>query len=177
VINRNLMFVAAIAVAAASPAFASAVAPAAAPKPAAPAQAAKPTTRADFLSTVQQRFNAVDTNHDGQLDTNEISAMQQRELQQAKTVEQQRLDAEFTKLDTNKDGQLSKAEFQAAAPALQARATPQQMIGQVDSNKDGKVSLQEFEAGPLGTFNRLDANHDGTVTPQEMQAARNTKKK
>jgi len=171
VINRHLML-AAIAVAAASPALASAVAPAAAPKPAAPAQAPKPTTRADFLSTVQQRFNAVDTNHDGQLDANEISAMQQRELQQARGVEQQRLDAEFTKLDTNKDGQLSKAEFMAAAPPLQARATPQQMIGQVDTNKDGKISLQEFEAGPLGTFNKLDANKDGTVTPQEIQAAR-----
>ena len=177
-INRHLMLAATIAAAAASPAFASAVAPAAQPKPAAPAaQAPKPTTRAQFLSTVQQRFNAVDTNHDGQLDTNEISAMQQRELQQARGVEQQKLDAEFTKLDTNKDGQLSKAEFMAAAPALQARATPQQMIGQVDSNKDGKVSLQEFQAGPLGQFNRLDANKDGTVTPQEIQAARTPKKK
>lgn len=170
VINRHLMLAATITVAAASSAFASAVAPAAAPKPA--AQAPKSTTRAEFLSTVQQRFNAVDTNHDGQLDANEISAMQQRELQQARAAEEQKLDAEFTKLDTNKDGQLSKAEFMAAAPPLQARATPQQMIGQVNSNKDGKISLQEFEAGPLGTFNKLDANKDGTVTPQEIQAAR-----
>ncbi len=171
-INRHFMLAATITVAAASSAFASAVAPAAAPKPAAPAQAPKSTTRTEFLSTVQQRFNAVDTNHDGQLDASEISAMQQRELQQARAAEQQKLDAEFTKLDTNKDGQLSKAEFMAAAPPLQARATPQQMIGQVDSNKDGKISLQEFEAGPLGTFNKLDANKDGTVTPQEIQAAR-----
>ena len=162
-INRHFMLAATITVAAASSAFASAVAPAAAPKPAAPAQAPKSTTRTEFLSTVQQRFNAVDTNHDGQLDASEISAMQQRELQQARAAEQQKLDAEFTKLDTNKDGQLSKAEFMAAAPPLQARATPQQMIGQVDSNKDGKISLQEFEAGPLGTFNKLDANKDGTV--------------
>jgi Ca2+-binding EF-hand superfamily protein len=110
------------------------------------------------------------------LDANEVSAAQQKEVQQARAAEQQRLDAEFTKLDTNHDGQLSKAEFMAAAPPVQARATAQQIVAQVDANKDGKVSLQEYESGPMASFNRLDANHDGTVTPQEIQAARSAKK-
>ena len=152
-----------------------AAAPAPAPKAAAPA-VAKATTREAFLATVQTRFNTVDSNHDGVLDANEIAAAQQKEIQQARAVEQQRLDAEFTKLDTNHDGQLSKAEFMAVAPPVQARQSPQQIIGQIDTNKDGKVSLQEYEAAPLASFNRLDANHDGTVTPQEIQAARSARK-
>jgi hypothetical protein len=181
VTNRYFMLAATIAAASASPAFASAFAPRSAPKPAAAApaaaQAPKSTTRAQFVASVQQRFNAMDTNHDGVVDANEVAAMQQRELQQARAVEQQRLTAEFNKLDTNKDGQLSKAEFMAAAPDLKPRVTPQQVIAQVDSNKDGKISFQEFEAGPLASFNNVDANHDGTVTPQEIQAARTAKKK
>jgi Ca2+-binding EF-hand superfamily protein len=86
------------------------------------------------------------------------------------------MNAEFTKLDTNKDGQLSKAEFMAAAPALQQRTTPQQFITALDTNKDGKVSLQELQARPVAAFNKLDTNHDGTVTAAELQAARQQKK-
>ena len=175
--KAHLLLAATLGVAIALPAHATAAAPA--PKAAAPAasNAPKATSRADFVAALQKRFNATDTNHDGMLDAAEMTAMQQRELEQAHAIEQKKLEAEFTKLDTNKDGQLSKAEFMAAAPALKARVTPQQMIAQVDSNKDGKISLQEYEASPLGNFNKLDANHDGIVTAQEMQAARNAKKK
>jgi Ca2+-binding EF-hand superfamily protein len=160
--------------AASSPAVAAA-APPAAPKAAAPA-AAKPPPPPGLLAHRPARVNAVDTNHDGMLDANEVSAAQQKEVQQARAAEQQRIDAEFTKLDTNHDGQLNKAEFMAAAPPVQARTTPQQIIGQIDSNKDGKVSLQEYEAGPMASFNKLDTNHDGTVSPQELQAARAARK-
>jgi Ca2+-binding EF-hand superfamily protein len=169
--NRYLMIAAAISIAAGTPAFATAAAPAAAPKPA-PSAAPKETTRAQFVANIQSRFNAVDTNHDGFLDANEVAAAQQKELQQARAVEQQRLEAEFNKLDTNHDGQLSKAEFMAAAPPLQLRETAQKIIGAIDTNKDGKISLQEYEAGPLANFSKLDINHDGTVSPEEMEAAR-----
>lgn len=172
--NRYLMIGVALAAAAGTPALATAaVAPTAQPAAKTPAaNAPKPTTRAEFVAGIKARFDAIDTNHDGVLDANEIAAWQQKELQQARAVEQQRLEAEFNRLDTNHDGQLSKAEFMAAAPPLQSRQTPQQLIAGVDSNKDGKVSLQEFEAGPLANFNKLDTNHDGVVSPQEMQAAR-----
>jgi len=133
-------------------------------------------TRTQFLSNVQSRFSAADTNHDGFIDANEVSAAQQRDLQQARTAEQQRIGAEFDKLDTNHDGQLSKAEFMAAAPTVTPRQTIQQIIGVIDSNKDGKISLQEYEAGPLGAFNKVDTNRDGTVSAAEIQAARAPKK-
>jgi hypothetical protein len=179
VTNRHLIVVATVVAAASMPALATAAAPAV-KKPAAPASAQngpKPMTRAQFLANVQERFNAIDTNHDGVLDEKEIAAAQQKELEQARAIEQQRLEAEFTRLDTNKDGQLSKAEFMAALPPVQARQTPQQIVAAFDSNKDGKVTLQEYEARPLATFNRLDTNKDGTVSPAEIDAARNPKKR
>jgi Ca2+-binding EF-hand superfamily protein len=168
----------AIALGLAAPAFATA-APAPAKKAPAPAtaEAPKPMSRTQFLSNVQTRFSAADANHDGFIDSNEVSAAQQRDLQQARATEQQRIGAEFDKLDTNHDGQLSKAEFMAAAPTVTPRQTAQQIIGLVDSNKDGKISLQEYEAGPLGAFNKIDSNHDGTVSAAEIQAAKAAPKK
>lgn len=145
-----------------------AAAPAASPA----AEQPKPMTREQFLSNLQARFNAVDTNHDGVLEESEIAAAQQKELQQLQAAEQQRMDQEFQRLDTNHDGQLSKAEFMAAAPPVRPRETAAQLLGALDANKDGKVSRQEYQSRPLETFSKLDANHDGTVTTQEIQAAR-----
>lgn len=142
-------------------------------KPAA-AQAPKPLTRAAAIQDLDTSFKAIDTNHDGVLEKEEIAAVQAKALQNATSNEQRRLDAEFTKLDTNKDGQLSKAEFMAAAPAVHARETPDQMLAQLDANKDGKVSVEEYRAPRLAAFDKLDTNRDGTVTAQEVQAARKT---
>lgn len=170
--NRYCVIVAAILAASPAPALATApslsdhakAAPAAAPP--------KSTSRQQFMATLQARFNAIDTNHDGMIEPAELAAAQQKEVEQARLVEQRRLDAEFTRLDTNHDGQLSKSEFMASAPPLHPRNTPQQIIAAMDSNKDGKISVQEFEARPLASFEKLDTNHDGTVTAAEIQAAR-----
>lgn len=142
-------------------------------QPARPAaQAPKPMTRAEFTTSVDARFAAVDTNKDGALSSAEIAAVQQRSLQQAAATQQQRMEAEFRKLDTNKDSQLSMAEFKAAAPGVRASETPAQMIAQIDSDKNGSISAAEYRALPLANFQRMDANKDGIVTPQEVQAAR-----
>src|SRR6185437_2349757 len=129
-------------------------------------------SRAQYLAEYQARFAAMDTNHDGVLDSSEVAAAQQKELQAARADEQKQLEAEFAKLDTNHDGQLSKAEFLAAARPLQLNRTAQQAIAEVDTNKDGKISAAEFEARPLANFDKVDANHDGVITPAEVEAAR-----
>lgn len=144
------------------------VTPAAAPS----GEAAKPITRAEFLANLKARFDTVDTNHDGYLEENEVAAAQQKELDRAQAIEQQKLEAEFARLDTNHAGQISKAEFLAGAPPVKTRETPQQMIQQLDKHKLGKVSFQDYSARPLSEFDALDTNHDGVVTPQELQAAR-----
>lgn len=149
-----------------------AAAPKAAPATAPAATAPKPVTRAELIATVKTRFAAMDTNHDGVLDSAEVAAAQQKEIDEARAAEQQRASAEFAALDTNHDGQLSKAEFMAAVPAVKPNQTPQQIIGGFDGNKDGKISLEEYQARPLASFDRVDTNHDGTISPQELEAAR-----
>lgn len=136
------------------------------------AQAApKPVSRADFVKTIDGRFNAIDTNHDGKITKDELSAQQQRELQQARSRIAQQLQAKFGQLDTNKDGQLSAQEFMAAAPAIRSAETPDQLLQQFDSNHDGRISADEFRNPELAKFNQVDANHDGVITPDEVKAA------
>jgi Ca2+-binding EF-hand superfamily protein len=128
-------------------------------------------SRADYTKTLDTRFNAMDTNHDGKITKEEMAAAQQRDLQLARSKIAQELQAKFKQLDTNHDGQLSLAEFMAAAPPISANETPDQLVQRYDSNHDGKVTLDEFRAPELAKFAKVDANHDGIVTPDELRAA------
>jgi hypothetical protein len=132
--------------------------------------AAKPISRNDFVKSVDSRFNTMDTNHDGKVTRDELTAELQRELQQANARIAQQLETKFRQLDTNKDGQLSLKEFMAVQPGLHSNETPEQMMQRLDTNHDGKVSVDEFRAPDLAKFNAADANHDGVVTPAEAQA-------
>jgi hypothetical protein len=136
------------------------------------AQAPQQISKADFTKNLGARFAAIDSNHDGSVTKEEIAAMQARTLADAKAQEQQQLAAEFAKLDTNHDKSLSQAEFNAAAPGMSVRQTPDQMLASIDSNKDGKISSAEFQAGPLADFTKADANHDGILSAQELAASR-----
>lgn len=84
--SKHYLMICAIAMAGAAPVAATA-APATAPRAAPAAQAPQPMSRTQFLSNIQTRFSAVDANHDGALDASEVSAAQQRELQQARATE------------------------------------------------------------------------------------------
>jgi len=135
------------------------------------AQQQKPVSRADYVKTVDGRFNQIDSNHDGKISKEELVAQQQRELQLAKSKIAQQLQVKFKQLDTNKDGQLSLQEFMAAQPPIRTSETPEQLLARFDSNRDGKISAEEWRGPELAKFNRIDANHDGIVTPDEMKAA------
>jgi Ca2+-binding EF-hand superfamily protein len=130
----------------------------------------KSITRAQFVANLKARFDAVDTNHDGYLEENEIAAAQQQELQRLQAAEQQQLEAEFNRLDANHDGMLSKQEFMAAAPPVHARETPEQMIQNLDRHKLGRVSFQDYSEAPLSRFDKLA--HNGVLTQQDVEAAR-----
>jgi hypothetical protein len=133
--------------------------------------APKPITRADYINVLNQRFAAVDTNHDGFVSRDELAVQQQKDLAQAKANLEAQLRDAFKRLDTNKDGSLSLAEFLASAPGIKATETPDQMVQGLDTNHDGKIGPDEFRAPQLAKFNRVDANHDGVVTPEEQKAA------
>jgi Ca2+-binding EF-hand superfamily protein len=162
-----LTICAAIAATAAAPVLAAAAA-----APAKPAQSAQMPTRAALTKSIDASFKASDTNGDGVLSVQEVSAAEAKGLKQRVGVARQRMDQEFTKLDTNKDGQLSKAEFMAAAPtAPAAPSNGANILAQLDKNKDGKVSLDEYRAPLLSRFDVMDTNHDGTISTAERQAA------
>ncbi len=174
----NLMLAAAVALAGSSPVLATAVAPAPA-KPATPAArpAAQALTRGMLTKQLDGTFKAVDTNGDGTLTTQEISAAELKVLQQRTGTVRARLDGEFTKLDTNKDGQLSRAEFMAAAPTGPTTApNGAPSLAQLDTNKDGKVTLDEYRKPRLAVFDKADTNHDGTISAAEQQAFAKTRR-
>lgn len=139
------------------------------------ANAPKPIPRADFVKSVDGRFNAIDTNHDGFISKQEVIAEEQRALVQINQARTQKMQAEFKQLDTNHDGQLSQQEFMAAAPQIRVKETPDQALNGLDSNHDGKVSPDEFRAPQLAKFNKADLNHDGVVTPDEARKAQGQK--
>ena len=141
--------------------------------PAKPAASAPKTiAKADLTKGLDTRFAAMDTNKDGFLGKDEISAVQATALKNARAVQQQRLEAEFKKLDTDKNGSLNLAEFKAAASPLNAPETPDEMVAALDSNKDGKINASEYRSKPIANFDRLDADRNGILTPQEVAAAR-----
>jgi Ca2+-binding EF-hand superfamily protein len=135
------------------------------------ANAPKPVSRADFVKTVDNRFNAIDTNHDGFLSKQEMAAEEQRAIQQLTQARDQKMQAEFKQLDTNHDGQLSLQEFMAAAPQIKINETPDQALQALDTNHDGKLGPDEFRAPQLAKFQKADLNHDGVVTPDELRKA------
>ena len=138
---------------------------------AAEAQGMKPITRAQLLKTLDDRFKALDTNHDGYASKAELTAELARELQAARAQMKQQLEAQFRKLDTNHDGQLSLAEFTALVANVNANQTPDQKLQQLDLNHDGRISAEEYHTPDRATFNRIDTNHDGVITQAEIQAA------
>ena len=136
------------------------------------AQSAQIPTRAALTKNINESFKAADTNGDGTLSVQEVSATEAKVLKQRVAMARQRMEQEFAKLDTNKDGQLSKAEFMAAAPTGPTTApNGADAMAQIDKNKDGKVSLDEYRAPMLGRFDAIDTNHDGTISNAEKAAA------
>jgi Ca2+-binding EF-hand superfamily protein len=137
--------------------------------------APKPVSRADYIKSIDARFNLVDTNHDGKLTRDEIVAQQQRDLATGKAAITKRLQDQFRQLDTNKDGKLTIEEFVAGAPPLHTAESPDQLIQSLDTNHDGKITPDEFRAPNLAKFAKVDANHDGVATVEEMKAAAGAK--
>jgi Ca2+-binding EF-hand superfamily protein len=121
-------------------------------------------------------FEQFDTNGDGSVTLEEVTAFQ---------------DARFAKADTNGDGKLDQAEMVAQAEAMQAEMLARMaermkaeapkrvahMMIELDTDSDGLLSPEEAAAMGMGKgmetiFVKLDADGDGTVTLEEAQAFR-----
>jgi Ca2+-binding EF-hand superfamily protein len=82
------------------------------------------------------KFDSIDTNKDGQLSRDELSAWKKahRSERQAKAAER------FKHADTNNDGKISRAEAEKNAPRLAKK------FDAIDTNKDGQLTQDELRA-------------------------------
>ncbi|MEP2534152.1 EF-hand domain-containing protein [Shimia sp.] len=111
----------------------------------------------------QINFEEVDTNGDGFLSQDELTAHAQ---------------ARFDKVDTNGDGSLSAEELQASMEQRmkdRAQKGSEKMLERRDANGDGVLSPEEMQ--PKGDrtakmFDRLDTDGDGKISKEEFEAAR-----
>jgi Ca2+-binding EF-hand superfamily protein len=164
------------------------------------AHAAQPTTRAQVQSQLATMFAKLDTNHDGAIAKDELSAMEAKRDQKFEQ-RAQRFDPSkaFDRIDLNHDGKITTAEAEAAhsqhaktkggKPAKAQAAAFSGLFARADANKDGVITKAEFDtmgqqikariekAGErrdgMATrmFNMADANKDGRVSLAEMQQA------
>lgn len=166
--------IAALTIAAATPA--AAAAQTAAPRPGTAAPAAQPTpNRATLLRNLDNNFKQIDTNGDGTLAATELAAAEAKANTQRMNTMRAQVEARFGQLDTNKDGQLSKAEFMVVAPNRPATVgNGLNLLTPLDKNRDSKVTLDEYRSPVLVRFDQMDTNKDGQISPAERQAATQT---
>lgn len=143
-------------------------------------------TRASKL--VDALMKSADTNGDGKLNADEISAA----LGGAAAGD---LSTAISKLDTDGDGELSTSELTAALKAQEGkhahhahhgRPSPDDiaasLIGDADSDGDGSLSLDEVKSALAGGdsanssnatdgFNKLDTDGDGKLSASELSTA------
>jgi len=101
---------------------------------------------------------ALDTNHDGIIDSNEIA----------------NASAELLTLDKNHDGQLTPDEYLPppppdADPSFRPPRSP--LVEALDVNQDGIIDSNEI-ANASAELLTLDKNHDGQLTPDEYRPHR-----
>ena len=98
---------------------------------------------------------ALDTNHDGMIDSNEIA----------------NASAALKTLDKNGDGQLTPDEYLPALPANAPKDAPRPplpaIVKALDVNGDGVIDANEIANAPAA-LKALDKNGDGKLTPDEF---------
>ncbi|MDB5681880.1 MAG: hypothetical protein JWO16_1685 [Sphingomonas bacterium] len=107
-------------------------------------------TRDEALAQADRRFDQMDANKDGKLDSTEMTARRQPPMASGAIPPPPPADG--------------------AAPPPPARGG--RMMARLDTNGDGMIDRNEFRAQAERRFDRIDANKDGKIDPAERQAAR-----
>jgi hypothetical protein len=138
---------------------------------------AKPVTRTELSSRLDEDYSDLDTNKDGKVDPAEINARLVKSAEAEIELIKKERDAAFAKIDTDGNGSISRAEFDVRAklPTIkEPDAKP--FLDRFDANKDGTISKDEFRAPTISNFDKLDKNKDGTLSIAEQKAPTPPKK-
>jgi Ca2+-binding EF-hand superfamily protein len=98
-----------------------------------------------------QRFDEIDTNHDGKISLDEMKVAWKDRMTQVRGY----------KHDGPMGGPLGR---KGEHPMMGGGAH----LALLDTNKDGKISWDEMSAAVKAHFDQLDANHDGFIDASEM---------
>ncbi|WP_086606433.1 EF-hand domain-containing protein [Erythrobacter donghaensis] len=120
-------------------------------------------TLAELNTRLDQRFQKIDANGNGQLEQAEMQAA--REQHRAKRAE--RREARGAEMADKRGGE------RRGGMRSEGRGEGR---GQIDANGDGVITRAEFGAKALARFERADANKDGVVTAEERAAMREARK-
>jgi hypothetical protein len=136
-------------------------------------------TRSEMRTSETERFDKIDTNHDGQLTVDEIQVAHKeaaakrfaskdanKDGKLSRDEVAKMPDAVFAHLDANKDGVLTADELAQGHGEHGKKG-----FGHADTNGDGAISRDEALARAEKRFARIDSNGDGVITQDEMKAA------
>ena len=112
-------------------------------------------TLTELNTSLDKRFQAIDTNGDGRIEQAEMQAA--REQHRAKRAE--RGEARSSDRAGKRSGERRGAKR-----------------NRIDANGDSFITRAEFGARAIERFKRADANSDGTVTAEERAAVREARK-
>ncbi|MEO5938492.1 MAG: hypothetical protein ABIQ43_05725 [Sphingomonas sp.] len=107
-------------------------------------------TRDEALAQADARFDRMDANKDGKLDSTEMMRRQ----------------------PVMAPGAIPPPPPPADGAAPPPPAPGGRMMARLDTNGDGTIDRNEFRAQAERRFGRIDANKDGKIDPAERQAAR-----
>lgn len=128
----------------------------------APAPAPMPAEKPQRMSA--DKFQQVDTNHDGAITREEAGAAPM-------------LSSRFDEIDSDKDGRVLPAELKAYAKTHRNSmdgAKGMKGRNKLDANQDGEVTRDEVAGHPkaLAKFDAADTDKDGRLSREEARAAK-----
>ncbi|WP_292960234.1 EF-hand domain-containing protein [Novosphingobium sp. UBA1939] len=134
--------------------------------------------QADRDAKVMQKFDAIDTNHDGAISRDEFLA--HHNAMRGPGADGPRADgpgagpAEGHRWHRGGRGGPQGRGPGPDGPGMHGAMMggPGMVLRMADANKDGVVTKAEYDAAVKAHFDRVDTNHDGKISKEERKAAR-----
>ncbi|RQW45247.1 EF-hand domain-containing protein [Novosphingobium sp. LASN5T] len=123
--------------------------------------------QADRDAKVLQKFDAIDTNHDGSISRDEF-------LAHHNAMHGPRADGPGAGPEEgHRWHRGGRGGPEGRGPGGLGAGGPGMMVLRMaDANKDGVVTKAEYDAAVKAHFDRVDTNHDGKISKEERKAAR-----